>query len=166
MSLANRGKDLEDLLTAQNATYRDRSIAVIHKVPTAWVPTWRDGAVRGAHVAEVAISDFIGCMGSRAVAIEAKSTRQPRLPYKAIQPHQVAFLDDCATQGALCGLVVLWGLCGELWAIPWEDVRRSMDRGERKSMPWVECSPFKVVGLDYLARLVELEREKAGGMAG
>lgn len=159
-SYGNRGTALEELLETANRQYRARGIAVVEKVPTAWVATRSRGAITGAYPQRPAVADFIGCLGARAVAVEAKETRLPRLPWSNIHQHQAAFLDDCQRLGALCGLVVMWTgpeqRC-EVWSVPWSVVRELM-AGQRKSLAWEPQSRYRVVGVDYLARLVELER--------
>ena len=163
VSHANRGKALEQMLEIANAQYRLRGIAVIEKVPTAWIALRREGLITGAYPQKPAVADFLGCMGARAVCVEAKETKRHLLPRANIHPHQVAFLTDCARLGALCGLIVLWTAPeqrGELWAMPWRDVRARMQQS-RKSLPWEPESRYRVTGCDYLARLVELERGTA-----
>lgn len=113
---ANRGRALEELVAAANAVYRARGLAVIHKVPTAWVPL-RDGRgrVAGAKVAEKAAVDFMGCVRladgrGLPVFFDAKEVaRGPRWPLLRLEPHQYEFLGDGARAGAFSFvLVAFW----------------------------------------------------------
>jgi len=37
-NLANRGRALEELVELSNERYRQQGIAVVHRVPAAWLP--------------------------------------------------------------------------------------------------------------------------------
>lgn len=164
VSQANRGSALEELIERQNATYRERGIAVITKVPTPWKVQWRGGHIAGAFPESKSICDYVGCAGARAVGIEAKETELDRLAWAKVPEHQQDFLAAYARAGAIAGLVILWAQRNEVWAVPWRDVASAM-AGPRKSLPWQAGSRYRVtsgIGVcDYLARLVELEREAA-----
>lgn len=118
MSLANRGRPLELLVVQANAAYRARGLAVIHKVPSAWVPLRRNGVVVSAKVEEKASVDFLGHAlppGSAAavpVAFDTKEVaRGDRWPLSKLEPHQYAYLRDCARTGALAFVLLgFWEL--------------------------------------------------------
>ena len=152
-SAANRGMDFEAALALQHAAYLRAGKAAIIKLPTPWVPHWSGGKVSGAHVAETAAADFVGCLhGGRAVAVEAKSTNIDRLSLSRIRHPQRKYLDVVDDLGGVSLLVVYWRKLGEVWAIPWADVRSGRSvRG--RSVAWHPSSVYRVKGMDYLAAL-------------
>jgi len=153
VSVANRGMDFEAALALQHAAYLRAGRAVILKLPTPWVPHWSGGKVSGAHVAETAAADFVGCLrGGRAIALEAKSTSSGRLPLSRVRPPQREYLSAVDALGGVALLVIYWRRAGETWAVPWTDVR-SERVVDGRSVAWRESSPYRVDGLDYLASL-------------
>ena len=157
---ANRGQPLEDLMDQIHETYRARGVADIRHHDTRAVVHRRGAEIVGAHYIREACADYTGCMGSRHCVIEAKTTAGDTLAASAVRPQQREHLDRAYEWGCLAGLVVLWTSHGELWAVPWGCARDVLQ--PRRSLRWQPRDPWRVTGLDYLARLVELER---GGAA-
>jgi recombination protein U len=58
-SFANRGMALEELIAAANWSYRQKKIAVIHKVPSEWLPIRnRSGKIISAKITKKAAVDY------------------------------------------------------------------------------------------------------------
>lgn len=112
---ASRGRALEELIERANAAYRAGRIAVIHKVPTAWVPL-RDctGRIAAAKVEQKAAVDFIGHIllpgGPLPIAFDAKEVASGRRwPLARLEEHQYEYLADCAATGAFAFvLIAFW----------------------------------------------------------
>jgi recombination protein U len=104
---ANRGRALEQLVEIANRQYRARGIAVVHKVPTAWLPI-RDhsGKIVTAKVVDKAIVDFVGIYRRAAIAFDAKETAGHRIRWDRVEPHQGQFLDDWERAGGLAFILV------------------------------------------------------------
>ena len=168
ISHSNRGKGLENYVEWANAQYRAKGIAVVQKVavPTKALPDRRTGDLRV--IREKSTVDYVGTWQGRAVAFDAKETRQPRFPFDSIHPHQVQFLADWQAAGGVSFLLVevAAGSAGAgVLLIPWVDLQRywmrfqaggraSISADELSAMPVVR--PGRGVALDYLAAL---ERE-------
>jgi len=134
---ANRGSALENLITLSNAVYRSRRLAVIHKVPTAWLPV-RDGAgkIFTAKVEEKAAVDFIGHVRvdgrSVPVAFDAKETRQDRWPLSKLEEHQYEYLADCHATGACAFILIGFTAQDRYFILPFDNLRNRWDRWKRE----------------------------------
>jgi len=61
ISYANRGLALEEPIVRANEVYCSRKLAVVHKVPTAWIPIrGSNGKIISAKVEKKASVDFLG----------------------------------------------------------------------------------------------------------
>ncbi len=170
-SQANRGRILEDLLKWTNERYRVRGLAVVHKVPTAFIPirssqTDEHGRrpIVTAKVEERAAVDFIGVAGRYALAFDAKETHEPRWSLARLEEHQAAFLADWDAQGGLAFVLVAFVPQSSTYLVPWQELaakraawkeRRgpaSITEGElrqsRRAIPSARGVP-----LDYLAEV-------------
>lgn len=72
---ANRGMELESLIDHMNTVYRHRKVALIQKIPAAWLPVrGRDGRIVAAKIDRKSGVDYMGVWHRGAIAFEVKST--------------------------------------------------------------------------------------------
>ena len=116
---ANRGMKLEKLINDANTFYQKEGVAVITKIPTEFIPIRRGGSVVSAKVAHKSVCDYIGVFEGIPVAIEAKSTKQKRISYDEVQPHQEKFLDDWVESGGRAFVLVAFNM-ERFFLVPWE----------------------------------------------
>ncbi|WP_312284146.1 Holliday junction resolvase RecU [Candidatus Igneacidithiobacillus taiwanensis] len=122
---SNRGRPLEELITIANAQYRAQRIALIHKVPTAWIPLrGSDGRISSAKVAEKAAVDFIGVYRGLPIAIEAKHSSGDRIAWSRVTEHQARFLDDWQAAGGIGFVIVSFGM-RRFFIAPWKHWREA-----------------------------------------
>lgn len=116
---ANRGRPLEELVIMANRQYRTQRQAVIHKVPTAWIPL-RDarGQVVNAKVEEKAAVDFLGVYRGRPLAFDAKHCSGDRIRWDRVEDHQAQFLEDWTRDGGIGFILVGFGM-ERFFVIPW-----------------------------------------------
>lgn len=117
VNLANRGAALEDLVIRANDLYRFRKIAVIHKVPTAWLPIRGPGGkIVSAKVDRKASVDFLGHVllpgGPLPVVFDVKEVSKGcRWPLSKLEEHQYEYLKDSALTGAFSFVLIgFWEL--------------------------------------------------------
>jgi len=117
---ANRGRPLEELIIMANHQYRAQRRAVIHKVPTAWIPL-RDsrGRVVNAKVEEKAAVDFLGVYRGRPLAFDAKHCSRDRIRWDRVDDHQAQFLEDWTRDGGIGFILVGFGM-QRFFVVPWE----------------------------------------------
>ena len=120
-SRANRGKPFEDLLLFVHESYQQRGRAVVHKVPTEFIPL-RDhtGKVCGVKVERKSCVDYLGRYGPTAVAVEAKHTEDDRIRWDRVEDHQADFMDDFCIQPQAVGIVIVSFSLRRFFAVPWE----------------------------------------------
>lgn len=116
---ANRGMSFEGLINQANEFYRQNCFALITKVPTEFIPIRRGGQIISTKVVRKSGVDYIGVFNGTPIAVEAKSTRQNRLSYNEVHPHQEKFLDDWVDNGGVAFVLVSFGL-KDFFLIPWE----------------------------------------------
>lgn len=168
-NFANRGSALEALIELANGQYRNRGIATIHKVPTAWIPI-RDGSGRivTAKVDRKASVDFLGVYRGRGVAFDAKHTDGARIRWDRVELHQAEFLDGWERAGGVAFILVQFGGASDAChVIPWGEWREARDRWNRFGAPASVAQSGLIEGgrvgrsrqgiaLDYLAVVDDL----------
>lgn len=124
VSQANRGQVLEYMLQLSNDQYRARGMALVHKVPTAWVPLRdRFGKVVNAKVETKAAVDFLGVSGQGVpLAFDAKETADDRWPLRHIENHQAYFLEQWHACGGAAFIVVRFWRRDRTYLVPWPEL--------------------------------------------
>lgn len=157
---ANRGRPLEELIIMANRQYRAQGRAVIHKVPTAWIPL-RDsrGRVVNAKVEEKAAVDFLGTYRGRSLAFDAKHCSGERIRWDRLEDHQAQFLEDWTRDGGIGFILVGFGM-ERFFVVPWTVWREGLlawkYEGGQASISLKQMAPdWEVrlgnrVALDYL----------------
>ncbi|SHJ45718.1 Holliday junction resolvase RecU [Desulfofundulus thermosubterraneus] len=158
---ANRGQALEDLIKLANDRYRSRKLAVIHKVPTAWVPIRGPGGkIVSAKVEEKASVDFLGHVllssGPLPLAFDAKEvSRGDRWPLSKLEPHQYEYLRDCALTGAFSFVLIGFWELERFFILPFPELERRWaawkDRTGPASVRAGESGLVEVKFWDYLS---------------
>ena len=117
---ANRGQSLEQFIRFANERYQRAGIAVVTKIPTEFLPIRNGyGQVVNCKVVGKAAVDFIGCVGSRPLAAEAKESKEDNIRFDRVEDHQADFLDAYEAQGeTICIVVVAFNL-NTFYAVPW-----------------------------------------------
>lgn len=127
---ANRGLGLERLVRLSlQISGQESPPALFHKVPTAWLPL-RDGFGRiiAAKVEEKAAVDFLGVYRGWAIAFDCKDTRQKRIRWDRLEPHQAAFLERWELAGGLGFVLVGFAATGGCLLVPWPVWRAGLER--------------------------------------
>ncbi len=125
-SYANRGRPLEELIIMANRQYRAKRQAVIHKVPTAWLPIRdRRGKIVSAKVEEKASVDFLGSYRGRSLAFDAKHCSGKRIRWDRVENHQAQFLEDWTRDGGI-GFILLGFKMQKFFIVPWEFWREGL----------------------------------------
>lgn len=132
---ANRGRALEELIIMANRQYRTQHLAVIHKVPTAWIPLRNgQGRIISAKVEEKAAVDFLGTYRGRPLAFDAKHCSGERIRWDRLETHQDQFLEDWAGNGGI-GFILVGFRMERFFVIPWTTWREGMLRWQEKQGP-------------------------------
>lgn len=129
---ANRGRTFEELIELANDQYKTQEVAVIHKVPTAWLPIRNaSGRIISAKVEKKASVDFLGNYRGRPIAFDAKHTDALRIRWDRVEPHQAEFLTSWDIQpGSIAFVLVEFGdlSCS---VVPWREWRKGLENREQ-----------------------------------
>ena len=102
-SKANRGKPFEDFINFANEKYQAKGIAVMHKVPTEFIPLrGAHGQVANCKVDRKSCVDYLGRFRDIPVAVEAKHTQGARIDFSAGPPGGVFRRMDGGRGQATC----------------------------------------------------------------
>lgn len=148
ISHANRGQPLEELIKYQNSNYARKNIALIHKVPTEWIPIrGNTGKIITAKVENKAGVDFMGVFNGIPIAFDAKHTQEPRISWKCLKTHQHEFLIQWEKCGGI-GFVLVGYAMKQFYVIPISEWGKA-----GKSILLTELQPVPIKGglPDYLS---------------
>ena len=138
----NRGRSFEDFITYANKRYRQRGEAVLWKIPTAFLPIRNGkGQVISAKVEEKSCVDYLGRVGARPIAMEAKHTSGDTIRWDAVQEHQASFLTDFGAEVNAITLVVVSFNLERFYAVPWpcwKSGREAWQEAQRKGVKKAE----------------------------
>lgn len=137
----NRGRTFEEFITFANKRYRELGEAVVWKVPTPFIPIRNGrGEIVSCKVEEKSCVDYLGRVGDRPIAAEAKHTKTDTIRWDAVQEHQSQFLSDFCANGEGLSLVLVSFDLGRFYAVPWEAWKLGRDawqeaqrKGQRKA---------------------------------
>lgn len=117
---ANKGKPFEDFLLYVHDAYQKQGAAVVHKVPTEFIPL-RDSAGRifNVKVERKSCVDYLGRYGPTPVAVEAKHTENDSIRWDRVEDHQAAYLDDFNKDPGAVGIVLVSFSLRRFFAVPW-----------------------------------------------
>ncbi|RJO62793.1 MAG: recombinase [Dehalococcoidia bacterium] len=138
---ANRGKTLEDLIISSNQLYREKKIALIHKVPTEWLPIRdRSGKIMSAKVDKKSAVDFLGHINSPKAIIplsfDAKEVaRGDRWPLPKLEDHQYEYLKDSAETGAFSFLLIAYWELQKFFVLPFPELEKRWQAWKTKTGP-------------------------------
>lgn len=160
ISHANRGRAFEQIVEYANKQYAAKGWALIQKVPTPWRVVRRGKHIVSAHPEKKSTVDFVGLANGRAIAFDAKSTRErTRFPLSNIEHHQMQFLKSFQDQGGQAFILVEFVKLNETYLIPFNnllDYWNTAAEGGRKSIPYTDMIDFpqiksdRGIALDYL----------------
>lgn len=162
INYGKRGQAFENLLNYSNEVYKNKGIAIINKRPT---PMKIIGKTRGnQHICvfdKKSTVDFDGIYNGKAIAFEAKSTNEKRLPFSIITDEQIKYLDTAEKQGAISFLIVEMKVTRQVFLVPngmLQKYVREAKNGGRKSIPLRDLEVYahlvksqNGIPLDYLS---------------
>lgn len=158
---ANRGMDLENMITNQCQKYWDTGVAHIKKIPTDWVvirkyiPSKKRTEIVTAFPKEKSTVDHMGEYGIRSIAIEAKQTNnKTSFPFNNIKDHQWEFFKDWRG----LGYYIIWFKeLNRYFLVKAEDFQVAKDTLDRKSAPldWFEDYAVEMDGVDFIKYIEE-----------
>jgi recombination protein U len=158
---ANRGQAFETLIEMANKQYAMKGRATIQKVATPWKVIRRGNQIVSAFPEKKSTVDFIGIANGRAIAFDAKSTRErTRFPLSNIEEHQFQFLKRWKDNGGISFILVEFAKKQEIYVLPYDELEtwwNESQNGGRKSIPYewflLNCDLVKSkngILLDYL----------------
>jgi recombination protein U len=160
---ANRGQAFEQLIEITNKQYALKGQATIQKVPVPWKVFYDKKTKRSKAIPEEKSTvDFIGASNGRAIAFDAKSTREvTRFPLSNIENHQILFLKNWKDNGGISFILVEFAKKRETYLLPFQSLENWWNEaqlGGRKSIPYewflMNCNLVKSkngILLDYLS---------------
>ena len=136
-----RGSTLEDIINFTNDFYRQKSLAIVQKIPTPITPVEVDNKKRTitlAYFEAQSTVDYIGMAQGVGICFDAKETSLKSLPIQNIHEHQIKFMQEFNNQGGVSFLLVHFNALGKYYFLPIEvlsEYWKQSQNGGRKSIP-------------------------------
>lgn len=161
-SYANRGQAFEKLINITNQQYYQKRRATIQKVATPWKVIRRGSKIISAFPEEKSTVDYIGVFNGRAIAFDAKSTRETtRFDLANVEKHQIEFLTKWQQNGGIAFILIEFVKKHEVYLLTINQLNewiKQANNGGRKSIPYewfvMNCDQVrsrKGIVLDYLS---------------
>ena len=129
----NRGMTFESLIEYANRRYRHDGTAIVTKQHTKFIPIRNGtGSVVTCKVEEKATVDYMGRIGDRPLAFEAKHSADDRIALNRVEPHQFDFLLDWTAQPEAIGFVLVSFKFAEFYVIPFHAWMLAANANEAK----------------------------------
>ncbi|HDX9631441.1 TPA: Holliday junction resolvase RecU [Bacillus cereus] len=170
MGYGNKGMPFEMIINISNRMYKERRIGIFNKRPTPVkvLKTDKKGNITKSAWESKSTVDYDGVYKGRAVYFEAKSTEHTtRFPLDNISRHQVDYLEDTQTMGAICFFLIEFWKDKVTYLVPLSLVSKYVMEsyeGGRKSIPREEFDKHAFIVertdralVDYLGHIDKLD---------
>ncbi len=132
--MKNTGKNLENWILSEAKKYERKGQLILRKVdPPSFTRAYKGKTIHT--LLPNPFADFIGTMmGGKTICIEAKSTKEKRLPFgkSGIRQKQIEDLKGFQLFGATCGII--WD-CGKFYWVTLEDILKAEKDGRKSIVP-------------------------------
>lgn len=159
---ANRGMDLENIITTQCKKYIREGKAYIFKLHTEFiVRRGRGGHIIGCVPKSKSLTDFFGVLDTgEAIAIEVKNTNnKTSFPLGNIHDHQFAFLEEWNKYTKHSYYLIRFKEQGEIYMVHSSKVQKFKDTETRKSIPYSwftnPSNATLIEGTDFLKAIID-----------
>lgn len=163
----SRGMSLEEQINASNEFYLQRQKAVIHKKPTPIqivkvdYPKRSAAKITEAYFRQASTTDYNGVYQGYYIDFEAKETKnKTSFPLNNLPLHQRQHMENCYLQGGLVFLLIYFSYHGEVYLLPYPNLRDYLKTKDRKSITYkyikkhgIPCQKGAFPMIDYLQAL-------------
>ncbi len=120
--------------------YRSRKIAVIHKVPSKWLPIRVNKKIVSAKITEKAAVDFIGHTithsGPLPVTFDTKEVSYGEKWYlRRLEEHQYEYLRDSYQTGAYSFVLIAFWELQKFYVLPFKEIDKRWKEWRSKTGP-------------------------------
>ncbi|MBQ6312997.1 MAG: Holliday junction resolvase RecU, partial [Lachnospiraceae bacterium] len=135
-----RGSSFEEMINHTNEVYREKSLALIQKIPTPITPVKFDQQSRHitlAYFDQQSTVDYIGAIQGIPVCFDAKECAKQTFPLQNVHAHQVEFMRLMEEQGGIAFLLIYFSETDECYYMKFDELLRFWKRSEeggRKSI--------------------------------
>lgn len=139
ISFANRGMDLEKLISDANDYYLSMDKAVIYKKPTpvkiSKVTYKKDIPKVDGYLNQKSTLDYVGLYKGKYLDFDAKKTiNKNSFPLSNIHNHQLVHMKRILNHGGITFLII--DINNEVYLLKGEDIISFIEENERKSIPY------------------------------
>lgn len=139
ISFANRGMDLEKLISDANDYYLSVDKAVIYKKPTpvkiSSVTYKNDIPKVDGYLNQKSTLDYVGLYKGKYLDFDAKKTlNKNSFPLSNIHNHQLVHMKRIINHGGIAFLII--DINNEVYLLKGEDILSFIEENERKSIPY------------------------------
>lgn len=142
-----RGSTLEDMINHTNEYYRQKSLALVQKIPTPITPIKIDKAssqITLAYFEKDSTVDYIGAVQGVPVCFDAKECSTDTFSMRNIHEHQIRFMEDYEKQGGVSFLVIMFTGRNKLYYMRFSELKKYIERvssGHANNFKFDELDP-------------------------
>lgn len=167
VNYANRGMDLEHLISMSNENYLSKNIAVIYKKPTpiqVVTYNYEKKRITDAFYKTESTLDFCGVYKGYYIEFDAKNTNKNYLPLANIAEHQIKHIENVINHKGIAFLIIM--IKNKCFLLPGKYLLDFINSEKRKSIPYDYISKYGyevnvnyLKGVDYINALDKLIKE-------
>lgn len=142
-----RGSTFEELINMTNDIYREKSLALVQKIPTPITPVEIDKSTRHitlAYFEKDSTVDYIGVVQTIPICFDAKECHSKTFPMQNIHKHQVNFMENFEKQGGVSFLLIYFTSFHVFYYLPFRKLKEYITRienGHAKNFKYDELDP-------------------------
>ena len=139
-----RGSSFEEMINHTNEVYREKSLALIQKIPTPITPVKFDQQSRHitlAYFDQQSTVDYIGAVQGIPVCFDAKECAKQTFPLQNVHAHQVEFMQQFEEQDGIAFFLISYTKENIYYYLPMREFLPFWERaqaGGRKSFRFDE----------------------------
>ncbi|MCR5509063.1 MAG: Holliday junction resolvase RecU [Lachnospiraceae bacterium] len=146
-----RGSMLEELINRTNEKYREKSLALIQKIPTPITPINIDKSnkqITLAYFDQKSTVDYIGAVQGIPVCFDAKECATETFALSNVHDHQFRFMKEFEGQGGIAFLLIYFSGIDVYYYLKFSGLSVFYERmmsGGRKSFRYDELDPSYII---------------------
>ena len=125
-----RGSTLEEFINFSNATYQEKGLALVQKIPTPITPVKIDKQSRQitlAYFEKDSTVDYIGVCQGVPICFDAKECAGNAFPLKNVHEHQYRFMGEFEAQDGISFLVIHFTSKNAFYYMRYRELRNFMN---------------------------------------
>ncbi len=126
-----RGSTLEQFINSTNASYINKGLGLVQKIPTPIVPlkiNSKTKVITSAYFEQKSTVDYIGVVQGIPICFDVKETKVNNFPLKNIHKHQMEFMESFEKQKGVAFILISFTSLNETYYVPFRTLQKFFER--------------------------------------